>query len=505
MLARDIKAITQKYRLYHTKIERPVPGGGGLCCLKADPRVGPSELEVQIPAAFASNWRGSVHRALGDSHTGSIGRPVRGAPGRHTHLVRLWISLAGARRGGSCFAGVGQRREQAMGQFTAVIRIMVGAAALIVFIARGSAEAQTAAPPPAVIFVPVAVKDVAPVYSFIGHVMAIQSVQVVPRVTAFVDNVMVKDGSNVSAGQVLFQLQREQYEATLQSAQGQLASAQAALRLAQIAYERALDLTKRGVASQASLDQATSTRDQDQAAVVSAQGNVAEAALNLSYCTISAAISGRVGRVTLTKGNLVTPSTPALLTINELSPIRVVFAVSYRQIVTVEARARAAGHLSGAKLAVQLKLPDGSEYNHPGAIAFQDNQVDSATGTVNVYADFPNPDGLLLPGAYVNVEVRRAVHEERPMVPVAAVQTEETGSFVLLIGPDNKVKQQQVTLGPQIAQDFVVVKGVSAGDRVVVAGIQKVRPGELVNPVPAPPASAPPGQGGPSGASEQSG
>jgi membrane fusion protein, multidrug efflux system len=336
-------------------------------------------------------------------------------------------------------------------------------------------------------------------------VMAIQTVQAVPRVTAFVEEVLVKDGSDVSTGQVLFQLQKTQYEATLQSVQGQLASAQAALRLAQISYERAADLAKRNVASQATLDQAIATRDQDQAAVVSAQGNVAQAVLNLSYCTISAPISGRVGRVTLTKGNLVTPSSPALITINELSPIRVVFAVSYRQIVAFEARAHAAGHLTSAKLAVQLKLPDGSEYNHPGAIAFQDNQVDSATGTVNVYADFPNPDGLLLPGAYVNVDVRRAAPEQRPMVPVEAVQTEESGSFVLIIGPDNKVKRQPVTLGPQIAQDFVVNKGVSQGDRVVVAGVQKVRPGELVNPVPAPPASAPPGQDSTPGASEQSG
>ncbi len=399
---------------------------------------------------------------------------------------------------------MGRGGERAGRQFIAIIRFAVSAAALIMLIARGSAEAQTSAPPPAVIFVPVALKDVAPKYSFIGHVIAIQSVQAVPRVTAFVDNVLVKDGSDVTAGQVLFQLQKAQYEATLQSAQGQLASAQAALRLAQVSYVRASQLAKRDVASQATLDQATSTRDQDQAAVVSAQGNVAQALLNLSYCTISAPISGRVGRVTLTKGNLVTPNTPALITINELSPIRVVFAVSYRQIVAFEARAQAAGHLTNAKLAVQLKLPDGSEYNHPGAIAFQDNQVDSATGTLNVYADFPNPDGLLLPGAYVNIEVRRAAPEQRPMVPVEAVQTEETGTFVLIIGPDNKVKRQPVTLGPQIAQDFVVNKGVSEGDRVVVAGVQKVRPGELVNPVPAPP-STPPGQGSTPGASEQSG
>jgi membrane fusion protein, multidrug efflux system len=466
--------------------------------MNADRRAGPSELAAHNAADFAGNWRGSAYRALRVSHTEFTGRSVRG-PSRRP------MGLAPTRGGGSLGAGVVQDWEGVRRRFNAVSRFTVGAAAFIMLIACGSAEAQTSVPPPAVIFVPVALKDVTPKSSFIGHVMAIQTVQAVPRVTAFVEEVLVKDGSDVSTGQVLFQLQKTQYEATLQSVQGQLASAQAALRLAQISYERAADLAKRNVASQATLDQAIATRDQDQAAVVSAQGNVAQAVLNLSYCTISAPISGRVGRVTLTKGNLVTPSSPALITINELSPIRVVFAVSYRQIVAFEARAHAAGHLTSAKLAVQLKLPDGSEYNHPGAIAFQDNQVDSATGTVNVYADFPNPDGLLLPGAYVNVDVRRAAPEQRPMVPVEAVQTEESGSFVLIIGPDNKVKRQPVTLGPQIAQDFVVNKGVSQGDRVVVAGVQKVRPGELVNPVPAPPASAPPGQDSTPGASEQSG
>jgi membrane fusion protein, multidrug efflux system len=446
-----------------------------------------------------------VHRALGGSHVRSNWRAGRGTRGRNVNLVRFWIGLPAARRGRSLCAGVGQGGGRAVRRFTAVVRIAIGASALIMLIARGPAYAQTSAPPPAVIFAPVEVKNVAPEFSFIGHVITIQSVQAVPRVTAFIDNVLVKDGSDVSAGQVLFQLQTAQYEATLQSAQGQLASAQAALRLAQLAYERAAQLNKQGVQAQATLDQATSTRDQDRAAVVSAQGNVAQAALNLSYCTISAPISGRVGRVTLTKGNLVTPSTPALITINELDPIRVVFAVSYRQIVAVERKARADGRQTGAELAVQLKLPDGSEYDHPGAIAFQDNQVDSATGTVNVYADFPNPDGLLLPGAYVTVHVRRAVPEERPLVPVQAVQTEENGSFVLLIGPDNKVKQQPVTLGPQIAQNFVVEKGISEGDRVIVVGIQKVRPGELVNPVPAPPAPTAPGPSGTPGASEQSG
>jgi membrane fusion protein, multidrug efflux system len=343
---------------------------------------------------------------------------------------------------------------------------------------------------------PVAIEDVAPVSSFIGRVVAIQSVQIVPRVTAFIDDVPVKYGTDVEAGQVLIELQKSQYEASLQSAQAQLASAQAALKLAQISYERAVQLVRQAAQPQSTLDQATATRDQDQASVISAQANLAQAGLNLSYCTISAPISGRIGAVTLTKGNLVTPSTSALLTINELDPIRVVFSPSFRQMVTAERKTGASRDQIAAQLAVRLKLPDGSDYDQPGSISFLDNQVDPATGTVSFYADFSNPNRLLLPGAFVSVELRQAAPERRPLVPVEAVQIEESGSFVLLVGPDNKVKQQPVTLGPQIAQNFVVVKGLSGGERVIVAGLQKVRPAEIVNPVAAP-TSATPGAGAP--------
>ena len=381
-----------------------------------------------------------------------------------------------------------QPRPRARGHIVWAIATL--AAVLIGQGAWFSARGQPATPPPSVTVAPVTVEDVAPVYSFVGHVITIQSVQIVPRVTAFVDNVPVQYGTEVKAGQVLIQLQRAQYEASLQSAQAQLASAQAALRLAQISYDRAVELVKRQAQPQSTLDQATATRDQAQAAVLSAQSNLAQAGLDLSYCTITAPISGQIGAVALTKGNLVTPSTPPLLVINELDPIRVVFSPSYREIIEVERKTGASRDKVAAGLTVRLKLPDGSMYGHDGSISFLDNQVDQATGTINVNADFPNPDRLLLPGAYVTVEVRQAAPQRRPLVPVEAVQIEESGSFVLVVGPDDKVRQQPIALGPQIAQNFVVVKGLSGGERVIVAGVQKVRPGEVVSPVVAPPPTA---------------
>ncbi len=359
-----------------------------------------------------------------------------------------------------------------------MIALCAGWAPVAVAAAPG---APSGAPPPAVTVTAVPVQDVAPVYSFIGHVTAIQSVQVVPRVTAFIEAEPVSQGSDVKAGQVLFELQKAQYQAAVQGAQAQLDSANAGLHQAELAYMRAAQLAKQGFEAQANLDQATATRDQDRATVLSAQANLAQAALNLSYTTIVSPIEGRVGAVTLTTGNLVTPSTPPLATVNQLDPIRVVFSVSDRVLVDVKQKTGDSTDKIAASLAIDLILADGTKYSQAGKISFLNNQVDPQTGTVSVYSDFPNPDRLLLPGSYVTTNVRRAQPELRPLVPVAALQTDQGGSYVLTVGADATVHQQPVVLGRQIAQDFIVTKGLSGGERVIVEGVQKVRPGEKVN------------------------
>ncbi len=371
------------------------------------------------------------------------------------------------------------------------------AAAFSAVVILAAPGAHAAAPPPSVIVTPVVSANIAPSISNIGHVIAIQSVKVIPRVTAFIDQVNVQQGSAVKTGEVLFTLQKAQYEAALQTAQANLESAQAALANAQLAYERASRLSSTGFEAESNLDQALATRNEDQANVLSAQASLANAQLNLSYCTITAPIDGRVGAVTLTKGNLVTTTTGALLTINQLDPIRVVFSVSSDSPILSAMQAGSGqageGQVGHSPYKVTLDLPDGAKYQHAGTIAFLDNQVDTSTGTVNVYADFPNPQSLLLPGAYVNVDTAPAKPEEALMVPVAAVQTDQNSSYVLVVGPDNKVQQQTITLGPQIGQNYVAKSGVALNDRVIVDGIQKVKVGQAVTPTvqaPAPTSTA---------------
>jgi membrane fusion protein, multidrug efflux system len=378
------------------------------------------------------------------------------------------------------------------------IRLMASAAVLVT---ASPALTQSADQPPVVVVAPVVVRDVAPTETFIGRVTAIQAVQVVPRITAFIDDVPVKQGADVKAGQVIYQLQKSEYEAALQSAQAQLSSANAALRLAQLAYERAAKLNQQEFAAQVTLDQARATRDQDQANVQAAQATVTQAQLNLSYCTISSPITGRIGAVALTKGNLVTPSTPALATINQLDPIRVVFSVPDNLVVRSQQQTALPAAKIAAGLDVNLRLSDGSAYDATGRIAFLSNEVDTATGTIAVFADFPNPRALLLPGAFVNVEVRPATPEQRMLVPVEAVEMTHANSFVLVIGKDEKVEQRTVELGRQVGQDFIVQKGVSGGERVIVEGTQKVHPGEVVHAISGPPRQTPAGNSNQSGTS----
>ena len=351
-----------------------------------------------------------------------------------------------------------------------------------------TSAAYAAGAPPSVVVAPVTQQNIAPSSSDIGHVTTIQSVKLVPRVTAFIDSVDFKEGSLVKAGQVLLRLQNAQYQNSVMTARANLASARAALANAQLVYQRASHLNASGFEAQANLDGALATRNEDQANVLSDAAAVANAELNLSYCTITAPIDGQIGAVSLTKGNLVTPSTGTLATINQINPIRVVFSVSPDSPILVGARSGS----PSTQFSLTLMLPNGKPYPEKGQITFLDNKVDSTTGTVNVYADFSNPTGVLLPGAYVNVETAIAKPEEALLVPVAAVQTDKTGKYVLVVAPDNKVAQRTVTLGQQITQDFIVKSGVALGDRVIVSGLQKVKIGEVVAPTVEPTAPAGP-------------
>jgi membrane fusion protein, multidrug efflux system len=348
------------------------------------------------------------------------------------------------------------------------------------------AAAPPSPPPPAVVVQSVSVRDVSPAETFTGQVQAIQSVNIIARVQAYIDKVAFQEGGVVQPGELLFELQKAPYEAAVLQAQGQLSQAQATQRNAEANLSRDSHAGELAISRQ-QIQQDEAARDEATGQVQAAQGALQMAELNLSYCTVSAPIAGRIGRAQSTLGNLVGPTSGTLATIVETDPIRVFFSVPDSELASmqVEQKSTAADQTREQlikSMALDLKLPDGKRYPLTGKIEFINNQVDTATGSITFWGRFENPNNVLIPGSYVSVDVRRAKPQNAPVVAVEAVQNDAQGQFVLIVDKDDKVQQQRVTLGKQIGQVYIVEKGLTGGEQVIVQGVQKVHAGQEVKP-----------------------
>jgi membrane fusion protein (multidrug efflux system) len=338
-------------------------------------------------------------------------------------------------------------------------------------------------PLPSVVVAPILVQNVAPTHTYIGRVQAIQSVAVTARVQAFVEKLDFQEGGQVKAGQTLFELQSAPFQAAMEAAQGALDGALATQRNAQLVYDRDSRLVNGTVISQSQLDLDTANRGSANANVLTARANLETAAINLSYTTVVTPIDGLIGRAAYTKGNLVGPTSGALATVVQMDPIRVVFSVADSDVVGALQRTGETQAQLNSSVVLGLKLANGQAYPQNGSVEFIDNQVDPTTGTVSIWGRFANSTGLLIPGGFASVEMRAAKPQERPLVPVQAVQNDKTGSFVLLVDKAGKVQQQQISLGAQIGQNWIVTAGLQGGEQVIVQGLQKVAAGATVNPV----------------------
>ncbi|MEA1052733.1 efflux RND transporter periplasmic adaptor subunit [Lamprobacter modestohalophilus] len=359
-------------------------------------------------------------------------------------------------------------------------------------------ESAEKGPLPSVVVAAVQMQDVAAEHRYIGTIKAIQSVDVRARVEGFLDEMAFQQGHTVEAGQLLYQIEQDQYQAALASAEGQLAAAQASLASAkatledkQADFERFAVLVKKGDTSQTNFDRARAQRDEAQANVESAnasikqaQAAIEQANINLGYTTISSPIAGRIGATKYTKGNLVNPSSGTLATVVQLDPIRAVFSIPGADFVRIQERVADDGADHARDLFVPgLILPTGKAYDHKGKVAFADNQVNPSTGTIPIYADFPNPDRLLLPGQFVTAVVRTAETKQEPVVPASAILRTRDGEQVFLVGKDNRVEQRTIKTGIQVGTGYAVTSGLQSGEIVIVSGVQKVKPGMEVKPV----------------------
>lgn len=321
---------------------------------------------------------------------------------------------------------------------------------------------------------------------FIGKGEAIDKVDLVARVSGFVDKIHVQDGQIVSEGDLLFEIEPEVYEAALSARQADLAQAEANLRLSEVELVRKTELFERDVGTEADRDVALADNEVAKAQVEIAKAAIEQAQLDVDYTKVHAPFDGRVGRTAVSVGELVGPGSAPLINIVRTAPIYAEFSLTERQLVTVMERQNAKiDELTdeGKAPTVHAILPNGEELDEVGRIVFADNRIDPTTGTITLRAKFDNERGLLLDGAFLNLRIASSEPSEVLMIPQAAVQRDQRGDFVLVVGQQQTVEQRYVTLGRQVEAAVVVEDGMREGETVIVEGLQRVRPGVEVDAV----------------------
>jgi membrane fusion protein, multidrug efflux system len=344
------------------------------------------------------------------------------------------------------------------------------------------AQQTQALPPPAVVVEPVEVKEVSTPARFTARVEAIETVDIRARVSGFLQRQAFKDGQAVKAGDTLFEIQPDELDALLASAEAQVARAKATQQSAERTLARTLELFARKTVSQAVLDEAQAAFDVATADVQVAEAALRTAELNRSYATIAAPISGSIGRATFTTGNLVGPDSGSLARIVSLDPVRVAFALSETLLVTIRQQEAAGGGIDPNALKLSLNLANGTDHDEPGRIEFIDDEVDPQTGTVTARAVFANPHHILIPGQFVTVSIEEEKPASLPVVPQTAVLQDRDGRFVYLLGSDNTVSQRRIETGARFGNGWAVAGGLSGGEQVVVQGVQRLADGMTVQP-----------------------
>jgi membrane fusion protein, multidrug efflux system len=354
----------------------------------------------------------------------------------------------------------------------------------------GCKEKEQAAPPkpPDVEVITVAQKDV-PIYrDWVGTLEGDVNATISAQVSGYLISRNYTEGSPVTNGQVLFQIDKAPFQAALDNANAQLVQAQAQREKFALNVARYKKLVVTQAISQQELDDAVQNEKTAAGQVEAAKAAVEQAKLNLGFTTICSPLNGVAGLARAQVGDLLGPNSGQLTTVTKIEPIRVYFSLSQRLLTQMQERRLLEGkdtYRSGDQGAeLELILATGSVYPHKGSVRFANNQVDVKTGTVTVVGEFPNPKMLLVPGMFVRVRALLETQKHALLVPQRAVTDMQGRYLIAVVGADNKVTIRPVTAGERLGEQWVISGNVKAGDRVVAEGIQKVRDGVVVNPVP---------------------
>jgi membrane fusion protein (multidrug efflux system) len=359
---------------------------------------------------------------------------------------------------------------------------LLAAICLALPLLAGCEERKQAAAPPATPTVgvrPAAMKGVSRSFEFVGRIKAIDKVEVRARVEGFLEKVLFREGQDVKAGDLLYQIEKVQFQTQVDQARANLAAAEAEATNAHLQYSRQLALSQHQWSPQSVVDQNKASNDTSRAKVLQMRAALTQAEVNLDYTDIRSPIDGRIGRTAYTLGNLVNPASGVLATIVSQDPIYVLFPVSVRDLEIIrEARRSEDGSL--AKIEIRVRLSNGRDYPQRGVWNLTDPQVDQQTDTLMMRATIPNPDRQLVDGQFVTAAIRQRREEPRLVVPQAALQIDQSGHYVLVVDDQHKVEQRRIQTGPNRDTDIVITSGLREGENVIVDGVQKVRPGQIV-------------------------
>jgi membrane fusion protein, multidrug efflux system len=320
-----------------------------------------------------------------------------------------------------------------------------------------------------------------PIYGeYVGQTAAVNSVEIRSQVEGFLERIAFVEGSTVRKGQLLFQIDPREYQAAVLRAQAALDQSRAALAKAKRDVARYTPLVRQHAIPQEQLDTAEAEQDEATANVEAAQAQLAQAQLNLSYTTIYAPLTGRIGQAQMKVGALVQPGSSLLDTIYSIDPMDVNFSISEATYLQFRKRERQGplGHFPP----LQVVLADSSAYRYSGRIDMVSPQINPATGTLGMRAQFPNPDGFLRSGLFVRVRMIVNESADALLVPAQAVQEVQGVQSVLVVDGQNRVQFHTVTVGDAIDNMRIIESGLHAGERVIVQGLQKVQPGMPVKP-----------------------
>ncbi len=366
-------------------------------------------------------------------------------------------------------------------------------------------RAQAPGGPPAVGVATVEPASITETSEFVGRIQAMQRVALNARVTAFLEERLFTEGTEVHAGDLLYKLERGPFEADVGNKEAAVADASARLSNATIQLNRAQKLLATPAGQQSTYDDAVAAQRSQAAQLSGAQAALRQSRINLDYTEIRAPIDGEISRTAITPGNVVSPGSGPLATIVSQDPMYVTFPVAVRLLTDLRNRYAGRGGLNAVQ--VRLKLPNGSAFNQTGKIDYVEPTVSLGTDTILVRAVIANPvlgtpepgrrvERGLIDGAFVTVLVEGIEPVSALGIPRAAVMSDQSGSYVFVVGPDNKVERRPVQLGQSTPALAVIASGVKQGEQVIVEGLQRARPGILVKPGPVGPQPGGPPAGG---------